>query len=129
MFELPVLQVSTTVRTGPAQWFAEAVATFGLVLTILGCLRQDARRHSLRGRPLHHGGLLVHGLDLVRQSRGDARALAVRHVRRHRARRRAGVHRGAADRHGRRGAPFGLAVAGTGKSGHRHFLIRALWAY
>jgi glycerol uptake facilitator-like aquaporin len=36
MFELPVWQVSTTVRTGPGQWFAEAVATFGLLLTVLG---------------------------------------------------------------------------------------------
>jgi glycerol uptake facilitator-like aquaporin len=37
MFELPLWQVSATTRTGPGQWFAEAVATFGLVLTILGC--------------------------------------------------------------------------------------------
>jgi glycerol uptake facilitator-like aquaporin len=38
MFELPVWQISETVRTGFGQWFAEAVAAFGLVLTILGCL-------------------------------------------------------------------------------------------
>ncbi len=37
MFELPLWQVSATVRTGPGQWFAEAVATSGLLLTILGC--------------------------------------------------------------------------------------------
>jgi len=37
MFALPVWQVSGTVRTGPGQWFAEAVATFGLLLTIFGC--------------------------------------------------------------------------------------------
>jgi glycerol uptake facilitator-like aquaporin len=37
MFELPLWQVSGTVRTGPSQWFAEAVATFGLLSTILGC--------------------------------------------------------------------------------------------
>jgi glycerol uptake facilitator-like aquaporin len=37
MFELPLWQLSMTVRTGPGQWFAEAVATFGLLLTILGC--------------------------------------------------------------------------------------------
>jgi glycerol uptake facilitator-like aquaporin len=36
MFELPLWQFSTTVRGGPGQWFAEAVATFGLLLTILG---------------------------------------------------------------------------------------------
>ncbi len=38
MFDLPILQMSVKVRTGPPQWFAEAVATFGLVLTIFGCL-------------------------------------------------------------------------------------------
>jgi glycerol uptake facilitator-like aquaporin len=38
MFELPVWQFSTHVRTGPGQWLAEAVATFGLLLTILGCI-------------------------------------------------------------------------------------------
>ena len=39
MFELPVLQYSLTPRTGPAQWFAEAVAAFGLVFAILAGLR------------------------------------------------------------------------------------------
>lgn len=39
MFDLPIFQVSETVRTGSAQWTAEAVATFGLLLTILGGLR------------------------------------------------------------------------------------------
>jgi glycerol uptake facilitator-like aquaporin len=37
MFELPLWQLSVTARTGPGQWFAEAIATFGLLLTILGC--------------------------------------------------------------------------------------------
>jgi glycerol uptake facilitator-like aquaporin len=37
MFALPIWQVSSTVRAGPGQWFAEAVATFGLLLTIFGC--------------------------------------------------------------------------------------------
>lgn len=39
MFDLDLLQFSSTARTGPAQWFAEVVATFGLLLTILGTLR------------------------------------------------------------------------------------------
>lgn len=39
MFELPLLQVSETLRSGPAQWLAEVVATFGLVAAILGGLR------------------------------------------------------------------------------------------
>lgn len=38
MFDLPVWQLSTTVRTGPGQWFAEAIAAFGLLLTIFGCV-------------------------------------------------------------------------------------------
>jgi glycerol uptake facilitator-like aquaporin len=37
MFALPMLQLSLTQRTGAGQWFAEAVATFGLLLTIFGC--------------------------------------------------------------------------------------------
>jgi glycerol uptake facilitator-like aquaporin len=36
MFELPLLQSSQHVRAGPAQWLSEAVATFGLLLVILG---------------------------------------------------------------------------------------------
>lgn len=39
MFELPLIQASQTVRTGGGQWLAEVVATFGLVLTIFGCVR------------------------------------------------------------------------------------------
>lgn len=38
MFDLPVLQVSLNARTGAGQWLAEFVATFGLLLTILGCV-------------------------------------------------------------------------------------------
>jgi glycerol uptake facilitator-like aquaporin len=39
MFGLPMLETSLKVRTGGAQWFAEWVATFGLVVTILAGLR------------------------------------------------------------------------------------------
>ena len=39
MFNLPVLQVSETIRSGASQYFAECVATFGLVFTILGTLK------------------------------------------------------------------------------------------
>jgi glycerol uptake facilitator-like aquaporin len=35
MFALPLLQLAGTTRTGPALWFAEFVATFGLLLTVL----------------------------------------------------------------------------------------------
>jgi glycerol uptake facilitator-like aquaporin len=39
MFEEPLVQFSTRIRTGPAQWLAEGVASFGLMATILGTLR------------------------------------------------------------------------------------------
>ncbi len=39
MFDLPLLQLSAKARTGPGQWLGEAIATFGLVLTILGTVR------------------------------------------------------------------------------------------
>jgi glycerol uptake facilitator-like aquaporin len=39
MFALPILEISTKLRDGPAQAWSEAVATFGLVGTILGCVR------------------------------------------------------------------------------------------
>ena len=39
MFGLPILELSTKLRDGPAQAFSEFVATFGLVIAILGSLR------------------------------------------------------------------------------------------
>jgi glycerol uptake facilitator-like aquaporin len=42
MFGLPLLQTSTHLRAGGAQWLSEVVATFGLVLAILGGLRNAA---------------------------------------------------------------------------------------
>lgn len=41
MFDLPVWQLSTHVRSGPAQWLAEAVATFGLLLIVIGHRRAE----------------------------------------------------------------------------------------
>jgi glycerol uptake facilitator-like aquaporin len=39
MFELPLLELGLKARTGPAQWFAEFVATFGLLVVILAVSR------------------------------------------------------------------------------------------
>lgn len=39
MFDLPVLQVSEKARTGLGQWTGEFIATFGLILTIVGTVR------------------------------------------------------------------------------------------
>lgn len=39
MFELPIVTVSETARTGGGQWLGECIATIGLIGTILSCLR------------------------------------------------------------------------------------------
>ncbi|MBI5937378.1 MAG: aquaporin family protein [Betaproteobacteria bacterium] len=39
MFEEPLLFASQHVRSGPAQWWSEFVATFGLLAVIWGCVR------------------------------------------------------------------------------------------
>jgi len=39
MFGMPVLELSTKARTGVGQWLGEAIATFGLILTILGTVK------------------------------------------------------------------------------------------
>ncbi|MDG4876927.1 aquaporin family protein [Mesorhizobium sp. WSM4935] len=43
MFALPMLEVATKLRAGPAQWFSEVAATFGLVAVILAGLRFERR--------------------------------------------------------------------------------------
>jgi glycerol uptake facilitator-like aquaporin len=47
MFALPLWQTSTHVRSGASQWLAEGIATFGLLLTILG-----GRRHAAAQLPV-----------------------------------------------------------------------------
>ena len=41
MFELPWLQFSLHVRAGAGQWLGEGMATFGLLLVVLGCRRAE----------------------------------------------------------------------------------------
>ena len=43
MFSLPTLQLSVKARTGLGQWAGEFIATFGLILTILGTVRLRER--------------------------------------------------------------------------------------
>jgi glycerol uptake facilitator-like aquaporin len=43
MFDLSILQTSMHARTGAGQWFSEGVATFGLVIAILGTLHWGTR--------------------------------------------------------------------------------------
>lgn len=42
MFDLPIVQLSLKARTGMGQWAGEFIATFGLILTIIGTLRHRA---------------------------------------------------------------------------------------
>jgi len=42
MFELPLLESSTHMRAGPAQGLSECVATFGLLMVVLGARERDA---------------------------------------------------------------------------------------
>jgi glycerol uptake facilitator-like aquaporin len=43
MFELPLIELSSKVRTGGAQWFSEGIATFGLVATILAGIKFEQK--------------------------------------------------------------------------------------
>ena len=47
MFDIAPLQISATARAGLSQWFAEFVATFALLATILGCLRRLAQLEGI----------------------------------------------------------------------------------
>ena len=104
MFGKPLFFASQHVRAGGAQLFSEFVATFGLLAVIWGTSRSRPTAMPFAVGRLHHGRVLVHGLDVVRQPGGDARPRGQRHVRGHSSRRRARLHRalrssGAAGRH------------------------------
>ncbi|MBB5577855.1 MULTISPECIES: aquaporin [Rhizobium] len=43
MFGLPVIELSSKVRTGGAQWFSEGIATFGLVAVILAGIKFEQK--------------------------------------------------------------------------------------
>ena len=78
MFGEPLF-ASLKVRTSGAQWWSEFVATFGLLMVIWGCVRQQITAVPYAGR-LYHLRLLVYRLHLVRQSRRDHRARRQQHL-------------------------------------------------
>jgi glycerol uptake facilitator-like aquaporin len=41
MFAMPILETAQKLRDGPAQWLSEFIATFGLIVTIAGAVRQS----------------------------------------------------------------------------------------
>jgi hypothetical protein len=93
MFELPVATFDHLARRRRAV-VGRGCRDIRIAADDLRLRRTNARRHPLRGRPLHHIGLLVHGLNVVRQSGCDDRAIALRHFRGYRAFRRTGFHHG-----------------------------------
>ena len=103
MFELPILQISLHARSGPGQWFAESVASFGLLLAIFGCVARapHATPYAV-GLYITAAYWFTASTSFANPAVTVARAL-VRHLCRHRARGRAGLHRGPACRHGLRG--------------------------
>lgn len=111
MFGLPLFFASNRPRHGAAQLWSEAVATFGLIFVIWGCSRFPSIRYGIRGRSLHNLGILVHGVHIVRESRGNTGPFGQRYVRWHPSRRRAWIRHGAS--HWRIGGdvPFPLAGA------------------
>ena len=110
MFELPPIVIGTTARSGPSQWLAEGVATF--------CADPHHSRrgaicasgNSLARRTGDHGGLLVHGLDLVCQPRRDAGARVYHDVFGDRPAPCPGLRRSPVRRRGRRSSGVGGVV-------------------
>lgn len=111
MFELPLWQMSLTARTGPGQWFAEFIATFGTIADNLRVRGADACSDSLCRWPLHHGRLLVYRIHLLRQSCRHDCPFALQHLCRHRAVRRCRIYRGAIRRYACGNLARKLAVA------------------
>ena len=82
MFGEILFSASQHARAGGAQLFSELVATFGLLSVIWGCGRAPGSGTVCRGS-LHHRGLLVHGIDRLRQSGRDAGQIPDEHLFRH----------------------------------------------
>lgn len=76
MFELPLLQLSVTERSGAGQCCRGRRHLRPAVDDPWRRL-SDARGRSLRGQPLYHLSLLVHVVDVVRQSRRYHRPLTI----------------------------------------------------
>ena len=92
MFELPIIEVSATVRTGTGQWIAEVGGSLRSRL-YHPCRPSHFGRMQFPGwSDFTHGRLLVHRLDIVCQSSRRNRACPVEHFRRYPARRLAWLY-------------------------------------
>jgi glycerol uptake facilitator-like aquaporin len=114
MFGLDPLQLSATARDGWPQWLAEFVATFGLLLTILGCVRFRPEAVGFAvGLYITSAYWFTSSTSFANPSR-DHRPLAQRHIRRHRACQCAGLCRGRVCRCAGCGLAGAVAVRGDG---------------
>ena len=111
MFELPLLagRREDAQRSGPMA--RRGRRDLRPAADDIGDAEGQAGRRADGRRPLHHRRLLVHRLDVVRQSGGHHRARLLGHVRRHPPRRCPRLHRGPARRRGVRAAAGALALA------------------
>ena len=114
MFDEPAVFFSQKHRVGAGQWLGEFVATFGLLSVIQGCVRLAELGGAVRRGRLHHRGLLVHLVHVVRQSRRDHSPDPLGHVRRHLSDACARVHRHAV--HRRRRGHRVVLVAGAARA-------------
>jgi glycerol uptake facilitator-like aquaporin len=115
MFGLPAVNLSSHARFGTGLWLGEIIATLGLLLVVFGLVR--SKKHpggALRSRRLHHGRVLLHLIDELRQSRGHAGADAIRYVRRYCAGVGCGLYGGTAARCRGRMRPHSHSVPGGG---------------
>ena len=74
MFGLPLFFAFVAHSPRARATLSEFVATFGLLVVIWGCSRFRSNCDRLRSRGVYYRGILVHGINLVRQSSGDAGA-------------------------------------------------------
>ena len=94
MFDLAPLAIGTTARSGASQWFAEAVATFTLILTILGGLRYAPQAIPwLVGLTITAAYWFTSSTSFANPG-SDPRAGLYHDVRRYRHQSCSGVHRG-----------------------------------
>jgi glycerol uptake facilitator-like aquaporin len=82
MFGQPLLQISGHIRSGIGQGLGEFVATLFLLAAIVGTERRNPAATPYACRPRDQRWVLVHLLDLVRQSSRDHRPQLVEHLRR-----------------------------------------------
>ncbi len=80
MFDLPALQISEKMRGGSGQWLGEAVATFGLILTIAGTLRHRPDGVAAAVAFVYYRSLLVYLIHLLRQPGGDCGPDVLGHI-------------------------------------------------